>query len=152
MRAGKRHHRFEAGFTVSAQGLFYIMLMWLSFGFIYDIGNAIYASARLRSAVIAGAQDGAKLIDIRSFADDQRLVFLPSAKMHAITMTRLHAGHLNPDVVADSLVNTNNYLFLVVEARAQVPMPILGVFGVPPLDLSARAQAEAISGSNTQHE
>ncbi len=55
--------RAEAGFSTLMQGLFYVVLLWMCFGLIYDIGGAVLASTRLRSAASLADQDGAKMVD-----------------------------------------------------------------------------------------
>ena len=62
-----RAYCYEQGFSTTVQGLFYVVLLWWCFGLIYDLGGAAYLAARLRSATMLAAQDGAKELDLVEF-------------------------------------------------------------------------------------
>jgi Flp pilus assembly protein TadG len=144
--------RAESGFGVTAQGIFYMVLLWMLFGFVFDLGNVLYVSARLRSSVFAAAQDAAKRVDPDVFEREQRLALMPDAAAHARNYVVSTAPDFLRAVDAQVVTRANNYVYVQVDASASVPMYVLGVFNVPPAQLSARARAEAVSGANIMHE
>jgi hypothetical protein len=144
--------RAESGFGVTAQGIFYVLLLWMLFGFVFDLGNVLYVSARLRSSVFAAAQDAAKRVDPDVFEREQCLALLPDAAAHARNYVVTTAPDYLRTVDAQVITRANNYVYVQVEASANVPMYVLSVFNVPPAQLSARARAEAVSGASVMHE
>jgi hypothetical protein len=144
--------RAESGFGVTAQGIFYVLLLWMLFGFVFDLGNVLYVSARLRSSVFAAAQDAAKRVDPDVFEREQRLALLPDSASYARDYVVATAPDYLRAVDAQVVTRANNYVYVQVEASANVPMYVLSVFNVPPAQLSAQARAEAVSGASVMHE
>jgi hypothetical protein len=142
----------ESGFGLTAQGIFYSVLLWMVFGLVFDVGNALYVSARLRSSVFAAAQDAAKRIDPDVFEREQRVVLRADAAAYARDYVVATAPEYLGSVNARVVTRANNYVYVQVDATASVPMYVLGVFDVPPAQLNASARAEAVSGAEVVHE
>jgi Flp pilus assembly protein TadG len=148
--------RAESGFGVTTQGIVYFLLLVMTFGLIFDIGNVLYASARLRSTVIAAAQDAAKRVDADVLLRDQILTFTPGTAEYAVSYVVANAGPLLRAGTTHARIarapGRPNYLYIEVDASATVPMAVIGQFGIKPITLNASARAEAVSGVNGAHE
>ncbi len=145
--------RIESGFAVNVQGMFFVVLLWMIFGLVYDVGNLAYQSSVLRSAVFAAAQDGAKFVDPVSFRRDQRLTLQDRYAHRAEQVLREHlAGAPGLSYTIRSSRSARNQVYVHVEARITTPMPVLGSFGLAPVTLEAAATAEAISGTTAAYQ
>jgi len=147
-----RVHSLERGFSVTVQGLFYVVLLWWCFGLIYDLGGAAYLAARLRSAAMTAAQDGAKELDLLEFyrTDGVQLAHDSARARAQITFARQMNGipcEIDVSVQSGALRD-----FVVVNARTVAPMRVMQVFGMHDLTLNARFTAEAVPGIDAQYQ
>jgi hypothetical protein len=150
MRA--QHRRLEAGFSTTVQGLFYTVLLWWSFGLVFDLGGAAYVSARLRSAAMSAAQDAAKYVDVAEIYRSDRLQIDagPAQARARAVFARAMSGI--PSEIAVSVQSGVLRDFVVVDARAVAPMRILRGFGMRDLVLSTHFAAEAVPGIEREYE
>jgi hypothetical protein len=144
--------RLEHGYGGTFQGILYVGVLWWCFGLVYDLGNAAYVAARLRSATIAAAQDGAKHIDRDAFyrGDGVQLNY-DGARQRARAVL---AQHMGPIAVSAAVSVQSGVLrdFVVVDARSVVRMRVLHVFGLREIPVSARAAAEAVHGIDDEYQ
>lgn len=138
-------HRAEGGFSTLIQGLFYVVLLWMCFGLIYDIGGAVLASTRLRSAAFLAAQDGAKMVDTLHYQRFQEWRLSQRAVGRAMQVFDGATQGMNANAYV-AVVTQGRRDMVVVTARAPVRMRILGNFGVPDIELRADAFAELTYG------
>lgn len=147
-----RLRRLEHGYGSTFQGILYVAVLWWCFGLVYDLGNAAYVSARLRSAAIAAAQDGAKYIDRDAFyrGDGVQLNY-DGARQRARAVLAQHMGPIavNAAVSVQSGVLRD---FVVVDAHSVVRMRVLHVFRLREIPVSARASAEAVHGIDGEYQ
>lgn len=147
-----RLRKLEQGFGTTFQGILYVAALWWCFGLVYDLGNAAYIAARLRSATIAAAQDGAKFIDRDAFyrGDGIQLNY-DGARQRARAVLAQHMGPIA--VTADVSVQSGVLRdFVVVDAQSVVQMRVLRVFGLREIPVNARASAEAVHGIDDEYQ
>ncbi|MCX6017180.1 MAG: hypothetical protein NTZ50_01525 [Chloroflexi bacterium] len=136
----------ECGFSTTVQGLFYVVLLWWCFGLVYDLGGAAWLSARLRSAAMSAAQDGAKELDTAAFyrTDALQLNYdAARARAQAVFAQQMTGLDSAIDVSVQSGVLRD---FVVVNARVRAPMRVMSVFGLHDLTLTTSFAAEAVPG------
>lgn len=144
--------RSEAGFTSTVQGLFYVVLLWWCFGLVFDLGGAAFLSARLRSAAMAAAQDGAKLLDIHEMYRTNGMQLADSSarsRAQAVFAQRMAGVSAAATVRIESGALRD---FVIVDAQAIAPMRVLGALGFPDLTLRAHFAAEAVPGIEDQYQ
>lgn len=144
--------RAERGFGTTVQGLFYVVLLWWCFGLVYDLGGAAWLSARLRSAAMSAAQDGAKEIDTAAFyRTDALQLSYDAARSRARSVFAQQMAGL--DSAIDVSVQSGALRdFVVVSARVRAPMRVMRVFGLHDLMLTTSFAAEAVPGIAVEYQ
>jgi len=127
-----RFHSLERGFSVTVQGLFYVVLLWWCFGLIYDLGGAAYDVAEI-------------------YRSDRLQIDAGAARARAQTVFhRAMAGI--PAEIAVSVQSGVLRDFVVVDARTIAPMYILRGFGMRDLTLTVHFAAEAVPGIEDEYQ
>ena len=114
-------HRAEGGFSTLIQGLFYVVLLWMCFGLVYDIGGAVLASTRLRSAAFLAAQDGAKMVDTTHYQRFQEWRLSNRAVTRAMQVFDGATQGMNANAYV-AVVTQGPRDMVIVTARAPVRM------------------------------
>ena len=147
-----RAYCYEQGFSTTVQGLFYVVLLWWCFGLIYDLGGAAYLAARLRSATMLAAQDGAKELDLVEFyRTDGVQIAAGNARSRARAAFARQMTGIESEVVV-SVQSGALRDFVVVNARTTAPMRIMRIFGLRDLVLRTQFSAEAVHGIEAEYQ
>lgn len=138
--------RTERGYTVSFQATYYVFLLFLFAGFIYDFGGLGLAVSVAGNATRLAAQDAAKNIDLQTYFDTQEV----RLSGDALSVAQNLVGDMTGGRVQVTGVSVNRLAardVIVVRASTRASMPFLGsVFGFAPVNVAVEAQAEPAFG------
>jgi len=136
----------ESGFSIAIQSIYYVSLLFIFFGLIFDLGNAGYVYTIASNAARMAAQDAAKNIDEQAFLDEQEIRLSDGAMARAQAIV----SGMTDDKVAVTQLSINHLSsrdVIVVKVMAVADMPILGsVMGLSPITIRVDAYAEPASG------
>lgn len=138
--------RAERGYTVSFQATYYVFLLFMFAGFIFDFGGLGLAVSVAGNASRLAAQDAAKNIDLQTYFDTQEVRLNGDAQAVAQSLVSdMTGGRVQVTSVSVNHLATRDVI--VVRAATRAAMPILGsVFGFAPVNVAVEAQAEPAFG------
>ena len=138
---------FERGYTVTFQATYYVFLLFMFVGFIYDLGGLGISVSVASKATRLAAQEAAKKIDYQTFIDTQQIRLNHADAVTAAnnTVAGLTAGKVQVTSVTFNGLATRDVV--VVHSRATAKLPILGsVFGIAPVTFDVEAYGEPAFG------
>jgi len=140
----------ETGLSVTIQSIYYILLLFVFFAVVYDIGNAGYVTTISTNAVRVAAQDAAKHIDEQAFIDRQEVRLSPDAIGRAQDVVNgLTGGHVEILQIKVTSLKTRDVILIIGHARAA--LPVMGtVFGIYSVLIPVEAYAEPAYGINLE--
>lgn len=138
--------RLQQGYEVTIQSIYYVFILFIMLGLVYDFGNVGYAVSVARSAALSAAQDAGKQVDTGAFAGGQNVRLSDAAVARANQLVSGMTG--GKAVVTSASVNNNGKHSVVgMTVKVTAKLPILNtVFGVGPLQIPIQTQAEAAFG------
>ena len=136
----------QQGHEVTIQSIYYVFILFIMLGLVYDFGNVGYAVSVARSAALSAAQDAGKQVDTGAFAGGQNVRLSDSAVARANQIVSGMTG--GKAVVTSASVNNNGkHSVMGMTVKVTAKLPILNtVFGVGPLEIPIQTQAEAAFG------
>ncbi|MEO6062497.1 MAG: hypothetical protein ABIQ99_11215 [Thermoflexales bacterium] len=144
--AARAQPRAERGYTVTFQATYYVFLLFMFAGLIYDFGGLGLAVSISSNAARLAAQDAAKNIDLQTYIDTQEIRLSADALTAARNLVfNMTAGRVK--VISVSVNRLAKRDVIVVRAGTTAQMPMLGsVFGLAPVTFSVEASAEPAYG------
>lgn len=138
--------RFESGFSVMIQGIYYTFLLFVFFALIYDVGNAGFAYTIVSNAARLAAQDAAKNLDEEAFINFQEIRLREDAIDRAQEIVAgITSGRARVTQIGINSLNTRDVI--TVRAVAQARMPILStLFGLNDVSFAVDGYAEPAYG------
>lgn len=138
--------RAESGFSITIQGLYYTMLLFIVFALIFDFGNVGYVQSIGSNAVRVAAQDAAKDIDPNVFLDTQEVRLATGALGRAQDVVDgMTNGLVSIDSISVNSLQTRDVI--VVRGTATADLPVLNsLFGFAPVAIPLEAYAEPAFG------
>lgn len=138
--------RLQQGSEVTIQSIYYVFILFIMLGLVYDFGNVGYAIAIGRSAALSAAQDAGKQVDTGAFAGGQNVRLSDAAVARASQLVSGMTGG-KASVISASVNNNGKHSVVGMTVKVSARLPILNtVFGVGPLQIPITAQAEAAFG------
>lgn len=143
--------RLERGHSLTLQGIFYLVALWMLFGLVYDLGQVAYVSSILRSAAISAAQDAAKSVDEQYFMEHQEIRLSGEAfeRAQRIMTNQTHGIGVVGDI---SVVSQVDRELVVLTASARVHPRILSAFGVADFHVPVQVYAEPSYGIEEEYQ
>jgi len=136
----------ETGLSVTVQAIYYILLLFMFFAVVYDIGNAGNVSVIATNAVRVAAQDAAKHIDEQAFIERQEVRLSSDALGRAQDVVNgLTGGNVTILQVKVTSLQTRDVIMILGHAHAA--LPVMGaVFGINDVIIPVEAYAEPAYG------
>lgn len=145
-RVGRLITQAETGLSVTVQAIYYILLLFIFFAVIYDIGNAGYVATIASNAVRVAAQDAAKRIDEQAFIEHNEIRLSPDALVHAQDVVNgMTGGHVAILAVKVTSQQYRDVIMIIGHAHAALPV-MAAVFGISDVIIPVEAYAEPAYG------